>query len=42
MVPLWAAYPSYDSMTIGWRMGSGEVYKYRWHYWYVDSRTKSG
>lgn len=34
MAPLWAAYPSFDSVTIGWRMGSGEDYKYRWHDWY--------
>jgi len=34
MVPLWAAYPFFDAVTIGWRMGSGEDYKYRWHNWY--------
>lgn len=34
MLPLWAAYPDFTSVTIGWRMGHGEVYKYRWHHWY--------
>jgi hypothetical protein len=34
MLPLWLAYPEFNSVTIGWRMGSGEFYKYRWHYWY--------
>jgi hypothetical protein len=34
MLPLWLAYPKFNSMTIGWRMGSGEHYKYRWHRWY--------
>ncbi|NES83356.1 MAG: hypothetical protein F6K10_19215 [Moorea sp. SIO2B7] len=34
MLPLWAAYPTYDSVTSGWRQGYGEVYKYRWHDWY--------
>ncbi len=34
MVPLWAAYPGYTSVTIGWRMGDGEAYMYRWNEWY--------
>ena len=34
MLPLWAAFPTFNSVTIGWRMGYGEVYKYRWHDWY--------
>ena len=34
LLPLWAAYPEFNSVTIGWRMGSGEFYKYRWHQWY--------
>jgi hypothetical protein len=34
MIPLWAAYPFYSSVTINWRMGSGESYKYSWHAWY--------
>lgn len=34
LLPLWLAYPEFTSVTIGWRMGSGESYKYRWHYWY--------
>lgn len=24
----------YCTVTIGWRMGSGEDYKYKWHAWY--------
>jgi len=35
MLPLWLAYPSYSSVTIGWRMGSGEQYRIRWHYWFA-------
>jgi hypothetical protein len=44
MVPLWAAYPCYDSVTIGWRMGYGEDYKYRWHAWYrgLSDEKRSG
>jgi hypothetical protein len=34
MLPWWAAYPDFSSVTIGWRMGSGEVYKHRWYAWY--------
>lgn len=34
MVPPWAAYPEYDAVTIGWRMGTGEVYANRWRDWY--------
>ena len=34
MLPLWLAYPTFNSLTIGWRMGSGENYKHRWHQWY--------
>lgn len=34
MIPLWAAYPFFNSVTIGWRMGFGEIYKYAWHNWY--------
>ncbi len=34
MLPLWAAYPTLDSVTINWRMGRGEYYKYRWNGWY--------
>ena len=34
MFPLWIAYPTFNSVTIGWRMGAGEAYKYRWHGWY--------
>jgi hypothetical protein len=34
MVPLWAAYPTYSSVTIHWRMGNGEDYRYGWNGWY--------
>jgi hypothetical protein len=39
LLPLWAAYPRYTSVTVGWRMGgpgpgSPEGYKYRWHAFY--------
>jgi hypothetical protein len=34
MLPLWAAFPLYNSVTMGWRQGSGERYKYRWHAFY--------
>jgi len=36
MLPLWAAFPTYNSVTSGWRQGYGEVYKYRWHNWYCQ------
>ena len=34
LLPLWAAYPRFTSVTVGWRQGSGERYKYRWHAFY--------
>jgi hypothetical protein len=34
LLPLWACFPQYTSVTMGWRMGEGEDYKYRWHAWY--------
>jgi hypothetical protein len=34
LLPLWAAFPTYNSVTMGWRQGEGEDYKYRWHAWY--------
>jgi hypothetical protein len=34
LLPLWVAYPTYNSMTSGWRQGYGEPYKYRWHAFY--------
>ncbi|MGE0708617.1 MAG: hypothetical protein AB7N76_12645 [Planctomycetota bacterium] len=34
MLPLWAAFPGYSSVTIGWRMGTGEAYRHAWHAWY--------
>ncbi len=30
LTPPWAKYPDYTRYTIGWRMGSGESYKYDW------------
>lgn len=34
LLPLWAAFPLFSSVTSGWRQGSGEPYKYRWHSFY--------
>ena len=34
-LPPWAAYPLFNSVTIGWRMGSGEWYWIDWHNWYA-------
>jgi hypothetical protein len=35
LLPLWAAFPLNDSVTMSWRMGGyDERYKYRWHYFY--------
>ena len=37
-LPLWVAYPTFSSVTIGWRMADGEEYKYKWHAWYRNLR----
>lgn len=34
MPPLWIAYPSISRGSIGWRMGSGEYYRYRFWDWF--------
>jgi hypothetical protein len=34
MVPLWAAFPGYDSVTINWRTGYGGAYSAAWFKWY--------
>lgn len=34
MLPLWGAYPYYNSVTIGWRMSGGEAYRYAWEAWW--------
>lgn len=31
MKPIWEKFPTFEKYTIGWRMGYGEVYKYKWH-----------
>lgn len=31
MVPPWEMFPTYERYTIGWRMGTGEQYRYEWH-----------
>ncbi|MCM8531865.1 MAG: hypothetical protein NE330_11940 [Lentisphaeraceae bacterium] len=36
MLPLWIAYPSYNSVTIGWRMGTGELYREKWTTWFLS------
>lgn len=33
-LPLWVAFPFYDSVTIGWRMGDGERYRVDWCNWF--------
>ena len=33
MIPPWAAYPSYSSVTSGWRQGSGDGYLAHWIKW---------
>lgn len=30
MVPPWEAFPTYERLTIGWRMGDGEEYRCKW------------
>ena len=35
MLPPWLAYPGYSSTTIGWRQGTGELYKRTWSSWYT-------
>ena len=34
LLPLWIAFPRFDSVTLGWRQGTGEPYKYKWHEWW--------
>jgi hypothetical protein len=34
LLPLWAVFPIYTAVTMGWRQSYGEQYKYRWHAWY--------
>lgn len=43
MLPLWLVYPSYTSVTAGWRQGTGETYKLRWHSWWrtLDAEGKA-
>jgi hypothetical protein len=36
MLPLWLAYPSMHADSVGWRMGSGEVYRGLWHGWFAS------
>lgn len=31
--PPWAVFPDYTAFTIGWRMGSGEWWRYEWFEW---------
>ena len=31
MVPPWEEFPTYERYTIGWRMGVGEDYRYKWY-----------
>ena len=34
LLPLWAAFPDYSSVTSGWRQGFGEHYMCIWHRWW--------
>lgn len=34
MPPLWLAYPGIERFSIGWRMGNGESYRYRFCDWF--------
>ena len=34
MPPLWLAYPEIDRYSIGWRMGYGESYRYKFGDWW--------
>src|SRR5262249_23678247 len=34
LLPFWAPFPTYSSVSSGWRQGCGEPYKYRWHSFY--------
>jgi len=31
MIPPWEEFPTYERYTIGWRMGPGEDYLYKWY-----------
>lgn len=41
MPPLWLAYPHIDRYSIGWRMGVGEDYKYKFWDWFENKLSKS-
>lgn len=41
MPPLWLAYPYISRYSIGWRMGSGESYKYKFWDWFDNELSKS-
>ena len=34
--PPWIAYPEIERYSIGWRMGYGESYIYKWSEWYTS------
>lgn len=34
MYPIWMKYPEITMYSIGWRMGYGESYKYKWFEWF--------
>jgi len=33
--PPWVEYPEYPRYSLGWRMGDGEDYIYRWGEWFA-------
>jgi len=36
LLPLWAAYPTYTSVSAGWRQAYGEQYRYKWHTFFQE------
>ncbi|MDE7030825.1 MAG: NADAR family protein [Lachnospiraceae bacterium] len=40
MLPLWLACPKIARYSIGWRMGYGEDYAFKWHNWYQSLPAK--
>ena len=34
LFPLWIAFPTFSSVTMGWRQGLGKDYFYNWHTWW--------
>lgn len=41
LLPLWQVFPDYERTSLGWRMGSGERYRWGWHDWF-DGLSEAG